>query len=108
MKKFKYLFVYFLPISVLIAFNTQGMFTFFPVILFFGIVPLIELIIKPDRTNFNDETAIRENNNPFYDWIMFLAVPIQLAVLIYFLFTINKTPIGSVEYVGRIVSMGIM
>ena len=108
MKKFKYLFVYILPISVLIAFNTQGVVTFFPILLFFGIVPIIELIIKPDRTNFDDETAKKENNNPFYNWIMFLAVPIQLAVLIYFLFTINKTPIGSVEYVGRIVSMGLM
>ena len=108
MKRFKYLFVYTLPISVLIAFNTQGLVTFFPIMLFFGIVPIIELIIKPDRTNFDDKTAKKENNNPFYNWVMFLAVPIQLAVLIYFLITINKTPIGSVEYVGRIVSMGLM
>lgn len=108
MKRAKYLLVYILPISVLFAFNTQGVMTFFPFILLFGIVPVVELLIKPDRTNFNNEITEKEKNKPFYDWVIYLAVPIQISLLIYFLFIINETPIGSLEYVGRILSMGLM
>ncbi len=108
MKRAKYLFVYTLPISVLIAFNNEGIMTFMPIILFFGVVPLVELLIKPDSSNLDIESAEKEKDNPFYNWIMFLALPIQITSLIYFFFIINETPIGSIEYIGRIVSMGLM
>ncbi len=108
MKRLKYLLVYLLPITVYVSFNSEGIMTFSPIIIFFGLIPLIELMLKPDPSNFDKETAKKEKNNPIYDWVMYLALPIQLGMLIYFLFVIQDTPFGTVEYFGKVTAMGLM
>gem|GEM_PF-3785255 len=42
LKRLKYLLVYSLPISVLISFNLNGIWTFLAVFVFFGLIPIIE------------------------------------------------------------------
>jgi len=108
MKRLKYLLVYTLPITVCFSFNSQGIITFIPFIIFFGFVPLLELFLKPDASNFDKETTVAEKNNPIYDWVMYLALPVQVGMLIYFLFIIQDTPLGTVEYFGRVSAMGLM
>lgn len=108
MKSIKYFFVYLLPVSVYLAFNSSGMMTFLPVILFFGLLPVLELLLKPDSTNMDKRIALDEKNKRLYDWILYLAVPIQLGFLVYFLFIIQNTPFGTIEFAGRVSSMGLM
>ncbi len=108
MKRLKYLLVYTLPLTVYFSFNTTGVMTFIPFIVFFGFVPLLELFLKPDATNFDKETTIAEKNNPLYDWVMYLSLPVQVGMLIYFLFVIQGTPFGTVEFFGRVSAMGLM
>jgi alkane 1-monooxygenase len=78
-----------------------------PLILFFGLVPIIELFFKADSTNFDKETAKFEKENKLYNWILYAAIPVQIGMLIFFLYTMQE-PLTTVEYVGRISSMGIM
>lgn len=108
MKSIKYFFVYLLPVSVYVAFNSTGLMTFMPVIIFFGLVPLLELLVKPDSANMDKKLAHDEKNKTLYDWILYLAVPFQVGFLVYFLFVMQNTPFGSVEFIGRITSMGLM
>ena len=108
MKRLKYLLVYTLPITVYYSFNTEGAMTFIPFFIFFGFVPLLELFLKPDASNFDKETAKAEKDNPIYDWVMYLALPVQLGMLVYFLFVMQNTPFGTVEFWGRVSSMGLM
>ncbi|MEQ8926319.1 MAG: alkane 1-monooxygenase [Fulvivirga sp.] len=108
MNSLKYFFVYLLPVSVYFAFNTTGLLTFMPIVIFFGIVPLLELFVKPDSANMDKKIAHDEKNKVLYDWILYLSVPVQIAFLIYFLFIIQNTAFGSIEFVGRILSMGLM
>ncbi len=108
MKRLKYLLVYTLPITVYISFNSEGAMTFIPFIIFFGFVPLLELFLKPDASNFDKETASEEKKNPMYDWVMYLALPVQVGMLVYFLFIIQDTAFGTVEYFGRVSAMGLM
>lgn len=108
MNSIKYFFVYLLPVSVYIAFNASGIMTFLPVFLFFGIVPVLELLLKPDTANLDKKIAQDEKNKILYDRILYLAVPVQVGFLIYFLFTIQNTPFGSIEFFGKVASMGIM
>ncbi|MFT7230995.1 MAG: alkane 1-monooxygenase [Cyclobacteriaceae bacterium] len=108
MNTLKYFFVYLLPISVYVAFNSTGILTFLPIILFFGIVPILELILKPDSANIDKKITHDEKNKKLYDWILYLAVPVQLSFLVYFLFIIQNTLFGSVEFIGRVSSMGLM
>lgn len=108
MKRLKYLLVYLLPLSVYFSFNTTGIMTFFPMFLFFGLLPLLELLFKPDNANFDKKIAEDEKNKSFYDWILYMTIPVQIGFLIYFLFVIQNTTFGTIEFFGRAYSMGIM
>lgn len=108
MKRMKYFSVYLLPLTVYVSFNGEGVSSFFPVLIFFVLVPLLELFLKPDRSNFDKETAEVEKNSPIYDWILYLAVPVQIGMLLYFFKIISNTPFDSIEFYGRIFAMGMM
>ena len=107
LKRIKYLLVYSLPIVTYFSFTSKGLFTFFPLLLFFGLVPLLELFFKPDASNFDKETAQFEKENKLYNWILYTAIPVQVGMLIFFFFAMQE-PLTITERVGRISSMGIM
>ena len=69
MRRIKYFLVYLLPVTVFIAFHLNGVASFLPVLVFFVLVPFIELFLKPDKDNFDSETALMEKNKSIYDWI---------------------------------------
>ena len=100
--------VYLLPAAVLVSFNTKGWISFLPVYAFFGIVPLLELIIPTDEENMDKKIAYDEKNQMLYDWILYLAVPVQVGILVYFFIIIATTPINSLEFISRTFSMGLM
>lgn len=108
MKRFKYLFVFILPLGVYFAFNRQGWSTFSPIIFTFVLIPVLELFLKPDKENFDQETMLKEKKSRIYDWILYLSVPIQLLMLVSFLFVMELTPINSVSYVGKVFAMGLL
>lgn len=108
MKRLKYLFVYTIPITVFIAFNFNGIWTFLPLLVFFGFVPLLELLIPADRANMDTKLAEDEKNQKIYDYILYGTLPLQLGFLIYFFFIIDNTLYGSIEFIGRITAMGFM
>jgi len=82
--------------------------TFFPVFVFFILVPLIELFLKPDRANFDPETMLKERNSKVYDWILYLCLPIQLLMLLSFFYVIDLTPSDSLSFYGKCMAMGLM
>ena len=108
MKKYKYLNIFVLPIAAWIAFANVGFWAYLPVFLFFLLVPLLELFFKPNHTNFKDLEKEFAKKDPFYTWLLYLTVPIQIASLVFFLFVIAQTPTGSMEFYGRILSMGML
>ena len=107
-QRLKYLFVYTIPVTVWIAFNAQGIWTFLPLLVFFGLVPALELLLPPDRDNMEKKIADDEKHQKVYDYILYGTLPLQLGFLCYFLFIINNTPFGTLEFVGRITAMGFM
>ena len=108
MKKLKYFIVFLLPLTVYIAFTSTGWKTYLPIIVYFGLVPLIELLLKPDKSNFDKTEEEKAKTDHFYDMILILTVPVQFGFLILFLFTIRDTPAWSLEFFGRISAMGLM
>ena len=107
LKRLKYLLVFSLPLTAYISFTSKGILTFLPLILFFGLVPILELFFKADNSNFDKETAKFEKENKLYNWILYASIPVQVGMLTFFLYTMQE-PLTTVEYVGRISSMGIM
>lgn len=107
MKKLKYLSILALPLTVFVSFNSSGVLTFLPVFVFFGLVPLLEMAFKPDARNMDENERTLAASDKYYDYLLYLMLPIQWGFLIYFLFTISST-VNTIELAGRIVSMGIM
>ena len=108
MKRLKYLFVFILPLGVYFSFNRHGISTFLPVFYAFIFVPLIELFLRPDKRNLDQESLLKEKKSKVYDWILYLAVPVQLLMLISFLFVIELTPFMSLSFFGKVFSMGLL
>ena len=105
MKKWTYLFVYTLPVTVYASFNLTGIYTFLPIFIFYGLVPLLELIIQPNHKNsvdIDDRLASK-----YFDLILYLAVPIQIGFLFYFFNQINLQH-TNIELSGMTLSMGLM
>jgi len=108
MRRLKYLLVYLLPFSVYLSFQRTGFLTLLPVFTVFVLVPLLELFLPADHSNLEKEAYQQEKNSRLYDWILYLAVPVQVGMLVYFLFTIEQTPYPSLTFFGRTLAMGLL
>ncbi len=107
MDRFKYLFVLTLPILILFSFFAEGWKTFLPLIQVFALIPIIELFFRPKTSNYDDEEEKRLLKDPVFDWMLYLIVPVQWTLLIFFFFQIGEDDVGWVEKVGRISAMGL-
>ncbi len=104
----KYLSVLTLPFTVYIAFVYQGWWSFLPLIYAFGIVPLLELFLKPDHDSLDQTTQALIKEDFAYDLIVYMIVPMQLAFLFFFLTIVATVELAPTTLLGLTVSMGIM
>jgi alkane 1-monooxygenase len=108
MKSLKFLTVLLLPISVYIAFTFNGFLTFLPLLLFFGVVPILEFFFTPTSGNFSKEQEKIEKENKMYTYILYLMIPIQIYFLLFFFEVIQEPNLTYIELTGRIIGMGLM
>lgn len=107
MHKLKYLSVLSLPICVWISFHAEGLLTFLPAIIYFGAIPLAELIFTSSTENLTEQEKELASKDSFYTLLLCLMLPIQLGFLWFFLTHITETK-NTTDLVGQILSMGIM
>lgn len=107
MKKLKYLTIFLLPLTVILSFTQSGYLTYTPIVIFFGIIPLLELLLPKDASNLEGKERELAEHDPFYSWLIYSLVPLQYGFLIWFLFVITETN-STLEIVGRVSAMGIM
>lgn len=107
MKKLKYLTIYLLPLTVAFSFTGEGWLTLLPLVVFFLLIPLAELFLKPDARNLDENERQLAAKDPFYDWLLYSMIPIQITFLAWFLLTFQSAN-STLELVGRTISMGIM
>jgi alkane 1-monooxygenase len=107
MGKFRYLFVYTLPVLAIISFHSQGIWSYLPVLEAFVFIPIIELITKPNATNLTQENRLKVKDNRFYLWALRLSVPVQLFCGIYMLYQIDGA-LDITTRIGRILSYGML
>ena len=104
----KYLLAMTLPVTAAISFSTQGWLTFLPLLYFFGVVPTLELLTRPDPHNLSDAEAELRKHDRVYDYLLYLIVPIQYGFLIWFLFAMSQPDLSWLTIAGRITAMGLM
>ena len=107
-KALKYLSVFSLPFTMAIALTAGGWWTFLPFVYVFGMIPSLELFIKPRPENLTEAEETIAKEDPFFDWLLYLTIPAQLLYLGWYLFSIENNTYTSLEYTGLVLSMGIM
>lgn len=107
-KALKYLTPFIFFIGAGISFQTTGWTVWINMIIAWILVPVLELVFKPNTTNL--ETAEEElaRKDSFYDWILHLVVPIQYTLLYLFLVSMQDPTLDTWDRAGRIMVMGIL
>jgi alkane 1-monooxygenase len=102
----KYLAGYTIPLSAGLSFYFLGIYSFLTPVYAFGLLPFIELIIPVNNKNLSAVEEEMAKKDPVYDWLLYLHVPIQYGMLIWFLFIVTNVPLQGFELIGVILSMG--
>lgn len=104
----KYTAVLTLPATVAVSFLRTDGWTYLPLIYAFGIIPFIELFIRPDDKNLSQAELELVKADPLYDFIVRLMMPVQFAFLGWFLFAVSDPELSTQALVGRITAMGML
>jgi alkane 1-monooxygenase len=90
------------------AFTGYGIVTFLPVIWAYVIIPALELFTRPNEKNMEAAEEELAKADKTYDYLLY-AVPVLLYVALFtFLFSLKQPGLTTVEYIGRIMSMGLL
>lgn len=106
-RKFKYLWVFLIPIIAFISFYSQGIGSFMLFIFAFGLIPLLELFIQPDSKNISkiEEEILKEDK--YYDYLVYMIVPIHYGLLFLYLYRL-QSDLTWTEIIGYTICMGVL
>jgi alkane 1-monooxygenase len=107
-RPYKYISPFIVLLGSFFSFRYTGFLTFAPVIYAFGIIPLIELFLKPETSNLSAAEEEVAKADKTYDYILYIIVPAQYALLILFLISFQQTGLAWVDITGRIMTMGLL
>lgn len=108
MKDMKYLLAYILPGSVVPGLLWQGAWSWFSVVLLFGIVPIVELFAPRYTSNVPTVEEGNRSKRRFFDVLLYANAPLLFGVVFAYLQLIVGTPLTWVELVGLTLSIGIV
>lgn len=108
MKDLKYLASLTIPLAAVISIYFKGYWSFFTPFYAFFIIPMLELILPQDASNLSKEEHSAKAKNSFFDWMLYLNIPIVFGFLIYTLWDISQNPCELYELIGLMFSVGII
>ncbi len=103
----KYALVYVIPLVVAASLAAENAWSFGALVVVFGLLPAIELVMKADPRNLEaaQEAVAREDRT--YDLILYSLVPIQWALLLFFLVQVGNTELTWVVKLGLTTAFGM-
>lgn len=104
----KYLLPFIFFAGALRSFNTQGWMVWIPLGIAWILIPLIELLVKPDPANMGAAEEELARKNPSYDVLLYLVVVLQFVALYEFLDGLMNTNLPWYDIAGRIWVMGLL
>lgn len=106
-KAFKYALPLLLYVSAVRTFTHTGFAVWITLTIAFVIIPLLELLLKPDQYNATEAAEEMMRNDRLYDWLLYLVVPLQFIALYIFLSNITQPGLSIADKVGRVLTMGL-
>ena len=105
---FKYIFAFTIPLSVYISINSEGIYTFTTLIYAFVCIPVLEIFLKTDDSNLSDIRKKEKKKNKLFDIFLYLNIPIVFSLLFIGLQNLKSNNYLNFEYLGIILSLGIL
>jgi alkane 1-monooxygenase len=106
-KELKYLTAYSIPLLSFLALNRPELFAFAPVIFGFVIVPFLDFIIPIKLETVSETEQQARLKRKIYDYFLYLSVPIQWALIGYFIYLTSQTNYSGLQLTGMILSVGL-
>jgi len=104
----KYLMAFSLPLVFILSLQWEAWGSFLPLAYAFAAVPLLELFFPPNPRNMDKQTEEMIKDDPWYDRLLYMTLPVQLIMLVLFLIDIQTKSYDTFTMVGRISGMGLM
>lgn len=104
----RYLFAYTLPLSAFASLYLQGWWSYTALIYAFGIIPLLDYFAPQARSNDRGEEEGRRLSIKFFDWLLYLNLPIFYSLLGFLFYTLSVTSLQTYEVVGLVLSTGVI
>jgi len=108
LKDLKYLSALTVPLSVIIGLYFKGYWLFFTPIYIFVFIPLLELLLSEDVSNYSEEDVSSRTVNSVFDWLLYLNLPVVYALLIWSLLEVSSGILETHEFIGLVMSVGIV
>ncbi|MDP5158406.1 MAG: alkane 1-monooxygenase [Flaviramulus sp.] len=108
MKDLKYLASFSIPLMCFIGLQYQDIFSFLTPFYAFVIIPLLEIILPIDNHNISETKAESLKLKKLFDWLLYLNFPIVYGLLLLALITSSTKALETYEFIGLIISMGIV
>ena len=103
----KYLMVLSIPLAVFGSLYAEGIGSYMiPMMNFIGI-PLLDYLFPEIGKNEAEEVYNEKKVHPFFDWLLYINVPLQYGLLFYTLYIINYSGLPDWVLIGKVMSMGI-
>ena len=100
------------PLSIyvfaLLGFVYEGWLPWSAMIFAWVIIPLTELLLKPDERNMNEAEEALAKKDVVYDFLLYFFVLMQFLALYFFLTSLQNFRGSTWDLIGRILSMGLL
>lgn len=103
----KYLLVYIAPAVVVFSIAAGGWWSYSAIVLLFVIIPFLELFTRGSTKNMDKVEEEIAKKDRLYDILLYGLVPVQYAILVFYLFRINDGGLLLYERIGLTTALGM-
>jgi alkane 1-monooxygenase len=104
----RYTITYIVPCGAWATFTDRNPTPWMVPLFAFGLIPLLDLILRGRHTNLSEAEERVVLEDPTFDVLLYLFVPIQYVLLFLFLHRMQEGGLQSLDLAGHIATMGIL
>ena len=91
-----------------LSFTSQGLICYLTLIYAWILIPALELIIPPNLKNLEKAEEDLAKQNPWYDYVLYVIVLLQLPILFFFLNSMQEPNLTLSDIIARVLTMGLL
>ncbi len=104
----KYLLAYSIPLIAVIGIYYQGIWSYSAWVYSFVLLPIFEILMPLDETNYSDTEVQERVTNRFYDILLYINVPIVYGMIWFTLTKVIASQLTFFELIGTVLSLGVV